>query len=77
MSNPFDVFEGKVRGVILGKQRGDFRFENPGSQYLCTVAAREMGIEGVARASFYLYNTEEELEALAQAIEETKKTFGA
>lgn len=36
----------------------------------------EMGIEGVARASFYIYNTEQEIATLAGGIEEAKKTFG-
>lgn len=46
MGDPFDVFAGKVRGVFLGKERGDFRFENPDSQLLCAAAAREIGIDG-------------------------------
>lgn len=36
---------------------------------------REMGVEGVARASFYIYNTEQEIEELALGIEEAKKIF--
>ncbi len=38
---------------------------------------REMEIEGVARASFYIYNTLGEIEQLALGIEEAKKIFGA
>lgn len=46
MSNPFDVFGGKVKGVIRGKKHGDFRFENSGSLDLCFRAAEEIGIGG-------------------------------
>src|SRR3989344_5366250 len=38
---------------------------------------QQMGMEGVCRASFYLYNTKEEIDALAKGIEQTKKIFGA
>src|SRR3989338_4232673 len=37
---------------------------------------REIGVEGIARASFYLYNNAEEIERLASSVEEAKKTFG-
>ncbi|MBI4210417.1 MAG: cysteine desulfurase [Candidatus Diapherotrites archaeon] len=37
---------------------------------------REIGVEGIARASFYLYNNTEEIERLASSVEEAKKTFG-
>ncbi|MCH7902198.1 cysteine desulfurase [archaeon] len=36
----------------------------------------ELGIEGVARASFYIYNNEEEIDKLANALEQAKKVFG-
>lgn len=38
---------------------------------------REMGLEGVCRASFYIYNTPQEIGELALGIEEAKKIFGA
>jgi cysteine desulfurase/selenocysteine lyase len=34
-----------------------------------------LGLTATARASFYFYNTLEEVEALARAIEETQKVF--
>jgi cysteine desulfurase/selenocysteine lyase len=37
---------------------------------------RDLGIQQAARASFYVYNTEEELEQLLHGIEKTKKVFG-
>ncbi len=36
---------------------------------------REMGIEGVARASFYIYNSEDDIEELASGVEDAKKIF--
>ncbi|MCR4368662.1 MAG: aminotransferase class V-fold PLP-dependent enzyme, partial [archaeon] len=37
----------------------------------------EMKVEGVARASFYIYNTPEEINRLCKGVEEAKKVFGA
>ncbi|MCR4335771.1 MAG: cysteine desulfurase [archaeon] len=37
---------------------------------------QEMGIKGLARVSFYLYNTKEEIEKLVTAIKQAKKVFG-
>jgi cysteine desulfurase/selenocysteine lyase len=34
-----------------------------------------LGMEFAARASFYIYNTEEEVERLAAAVEEAKAAF--
>jgi cysteine desulfurase/selenocysteine lyase len=36
----------------------------------------EIGTEAIARASFYIYNTTKDIDALAEGIEETKKIFG-
>ncbi|KGF14913.1 cysteine desulfurase [Corynebacterium freneyi] len=38
---------------------------------------RAMGVQSTARASFYLYNTLDEVDALADAIRDAKKFFGA
>lgn len=38
---------------------------------------RALGVQSTARASFYLYNTLEEVDALASAIMDAKKFFGA
>ena len=35
-----------------------------------------MGVQATARASFYIYNTREEVDALAEAIEHAQKFFG-
>lgn len=44
MSDPFTVFDGKVRGVVWGRERGDFGIEAPGSLSLHEKAAQEIGI---------------------------------
>ena len=64
--HPHDVAE------ILGESAIAIRAGNHCAQPLMN----EMGIEGVARASFYLYNTAEEIGLLAEAVEKTKKVFG-
>ena len=38
---------------------------------------RRLGIAATARASFYLYNTEEEADALVEALERSREFFGA
>ena len=35
-----------------------------------------MGVQATARASFYIYNTREEVDALAEAIVHAQKFFG-
>ncbi len=37
---------------------------------------KELKVESIARASFYIYNTKEEIDLLTEGIEETKKIFG-
>lgn len=46
MSDPFAIFDGRVRGVIRGKSYGDYRLENPDSLRLAEEAARDLGIAG-------------------------------
>jgi len=43
--------------------------------HCCKPLLRKMGVPATARASFYLYNTEEEVDALVQAILKTKELF--
>ena len=43
--------------------------------HCCKPLLRKMGVPATARASFYLYNTEEEVDALVQAILKTKEVF--
>ncbi|MEM4261905.1 MAG: aminotransferase class V-fold PLP-dependent enzyme, partial [Candidatus Diapherotrites archaeon] len=37
---------------------------------------KELKTESIARASFYIYNTKQEIDLLIEGIEETKKIFG-
>ncbi len=43
--------------------------------HCCKPLLRKMGILATARASFYLYNTQEEVDRLAQAVQKTKELF--
>ena len=43
--------------------------------HCCKPLLRKMGLLATARASFYLYNTQEEVDLLAQAIRKTKELF--
>jgi cysteine desulfurase / selenocysteine lyase len=38
---------------------------------------RRLGVAATARASFYLYNTEEEVDALLTALERARRFLGA
>jgi cysteine desulfurase / selenocysteine lyase len=38
---------------------------------------RRLGVAATARASFYLYNTEEEVDALLTALEGARRFLGA
>jgi cysteine desulfurase/selenocysteine lyase len=38
---------------------------------------RRLGVAATARASFYLYNTEEEVDALVEALGRAREFFGA
>jgi cysteine desulfurase/selenocysteine lyase len=37
---------------------------------------RRLGVVATARASFYVYNSESEIDALAQALLEARRYFG-
>ncbi|MGH3090063.1 MAG: cysteine desulfurase [Rubrobacteraceae bacterium] len=45
--------------------------------HCCQPLMRRLGVAATARASFYLYNTEEEVDALMDAIQKTREFFGA
>ena len=38
---------------------------------------RRLGVAATSRASFYLYNTEEEVDALVGALKRAREFFGA
>ncbi|MBI2660667.1 aminotransferase class V-fold PLP-dependent enzyme, partial [Candidatus Woesearchaeota archaeon] len=43
--------------------------------HCCMPLMRTLGVQGTARASFYLYNTKEEIDALVAGIDKVKKVF--
>lgn len=45
--------------------------------HCCQPLMRRLGVSATARASFYLYNTEDEVDRLADALAEARKFFGA
>lgn len=45
--------------------------------HCCQPLMRRLGVSATARASFYLYNTEDEVDRLAGALAEARKFFGA
>ncbi|MFB6265519.1 MAG: aminotransferase class V-fold PLP-dependent enzyme [Candidatus Nanohaloarchaea archaeon] len=47
-----------------------------GGHHCAQPLAEELGVTATARASFYLYNTEEEVERLINAVEEAQEVFG-
>ncbi len=46
MTDPFDVFGGKVRGIVWGKKKGDFQLEADNSLLRHEEAARVLGVAG-------------------------------
>ena len=38
---------------------------------------RRLGVSATSRASFYLYNTEDEVDALVEALARAREFFGA
>ncbi|MBI3615449.1 MAG: cysteine desulfurase [Candidatus Omnitrophica bacterium] len=44
--------------------------------HCCKPLMRKLGVAATARASFYLYNSEEEARILAQALQKAKEVFG-
>ncbi len=45
--------------------------------HCCQPLMRRLGVAATARASFYLYNTEEEVDKLVEAIQKAREFFGA
>jgi cysteine desulfurase/selenocysteine lyase len=44
--------------------------------HCCQPLMRWLNVSATARASFYLYNTEEDIDALVRGLIETKEFFG-
>lgn len=60
-------------GTILDREGVAIR----AGHHCCQVLMKRLAISGTARASFYLYNTREEVDALVRALEEAERLFGA
>jgi cysteine desulfurase/selenocysteine lyase len=60
-------------GTILDREGVAIR----AGHHCCQVLMRKLDISGTARASFYLYNTKEEVDALVAALAEAERLFGA
>ena len=45
--------------------------------HCCQPLMRRFGVAATARASLYLYNTEEEVDALVEGLEKVREFFGA
>ncbi len=58
-------------GTILDREGVAIR----AGHHCCQVLMRKFGISGTARASFYLYNTREEVDSLVKALEEVERLF--
>jgi cysteine desulfurase/selenocysteine lyase len=60
-------------GTILDREGVAIR----AGHHCCQVLMRKLDISGTARASFYLYNTKEEVDTLVAALAEAERLFGA
>jgi cysteine desulfurase/selenocysteine lyase len=60
-------------GTILDREGVAIR----AGHHCCQVLMRTLDISGTARASFYLYNTREEVDSLVRSLEEAERLFGA
>jgi cysteine desulfurase/selenocysteine lyase len=47
-----------------------------GGHHCCQPLMRHLGIAGTVRASFYVYNTEEEVDRLAEGLVRVQEVFG-
>jgi cysteine desulfurase/selenocysteine lyase len=59
-------------GTILDREGVAIR----AGHHCCQVLMRKLDIAGTARASFYLYNTREEVDCLVRSLEEAERLFG-
>lgn len=60
-------------GTILDREGVAIR----AGHHCCQVLMRKLDISGTARASFYLYNTKQEVDTLVAALAEAERLFGA
>ena len=60
----------------LGQILNDSGVAIRAGHHCCQPLMRELKVQGTARASFYIYNTMEEVDALVSALKEAHKVFG-
>ena len=60
----------------LGQILNDSGVAIRAGHHCCQPLMRELNVQGTARASFYIYNTNEEVDALVSALKEAHKVFG-
>ena len=65
--HPHDV------GTILDRQGVAVR----AGHHCCQPLMRQLGVAATTRASFYLYNSRDEVDSLARSLEEVRRIFGA
>ena len=44
--------------------------------HCCQILMQKLDVPGTARASFYLYNTQQEVDALVKGLDRVRKVFG-
>ena len=59
-------------GQILGDQGVAIR----AGHHCCQPLMKDLGVQGTARASFYVYNTQEDADMLFAALKEARKVLG-
>ncbi len=70
----FNFFD--VHPHDLGQILNDSGVAIRAGHHCCQPLMRELNVQGTARASFYIYNTMEEVDALVSALKEAHKVFG-
>ncbi|HEU5003391.1 MAG TPA: cysteine desulfurase [Actinomycetota bacterium] len=80
--------DAEVKGGVIAFNLGDVHAHDVGTimdtqgvairagHHCAKPLMRKLGVPATARASFYLYNTEEEVDALVEALAEVTKLFG-
>ncbi|MEK6909776.1 MAG: aminotransferase class V-fold PLP-dependent enzyme, partial [Candidatus Aenigmatarchaeota archaeon] len=53
----------------------DFAVAIRSGHMCCQPLMRRLGVQSVARSSFYLYNTKEEIDTLVEGLEKVKTVF--
>jgi cysteine desulfurase/selenocysteine lyase len=60
----------------LGHIMNDYGIAIRAGHHCCQPLMRDLDVAGTARASFYIYNTKEEIDVLFQALQEAERIMG-